>query len=87
MVGNIVAPSHGDLDDKLSLVHMIPRTSEPARHDRHSFTVDITHIAVPRPVGSAGHHEVKTATVQEVLGRAPIGFDQFIEDHRSTWAA
>jgi hypothetical protein len=34
----------------------------------------------------AGLHEVTTATVQEVLGRAPIGFDQFIRDHRSTWA-
>jgi len=34
----------------------------------------------------AGYAEVKTTTVQELLGRAPIGFDQFIRDHRSTWA-
>ena len=34
----------------------------------------------------AGYTEVKTTTVQELLGRAPIGFDQFIKDHRSTWA-
>jgi uncharacterized protein YbjT (DUF2867 family) len=34
----------------------------------------------------AGYTEVKTTTVQELLGRAPIGFDQFIRDHRSTWA-
>jgi hypothetical protein len=66
MVGNIVAASHGDPDDKFSLVHMIPRASEPARHDRHSFSVDITRIAVPRPVGSAGHHEVKTYLAEEL---------------------
>lgn len=34
----------------------------------------------------AGHMEVKTATVQEVLGRPPISFAQFAKDHRSAWA-
>jgi uncharacterized protein YbjT (DUF2867 family) len=34
----------------------------------------------------AGHAEVKTATVQEVLGRPPISFAQFAKDHRSAWA-
>jgi uncharacterized protein YbjT (DUF2867 family) len=34
----------------------------------------------------AGYTEVKTSTVQELLGRAPIGFDQFIKDHRASWA-
>jgi uncharacterized protein YbjT (DUF2867 family) len=34
----------------------------------------------------AGHFEVKTDTVREVLGRAPISFAQFAKDHRSAWA-
>jgi uncharacterized protein YbjT (DUF2867 family) len=34
----------------------------------------------------AGHTEVKTATVQEVLGRPPISFARFAKDHRSAWA-
>jgi uncharacterized protein YbjT (DUF2867 family) len=34
----------------------------------------------------AGYAEVKSPTVQELLGRPPISLDQFIEDHRSTWA-
>jgi uncharacterized protein YbjT (DUF2867 family) len=34
----------------------------------------------------AGYTEVKTGTVQEVLGRPPIGLDQFIKDHRASWA-
>ncbi len=34
----------------------------------------------------AGYTEVQTSTVQELLGRAPVGLDQFIRDHRSTWA-
>ncbi len=34
----------------------------------------------------AGHTEVKTDTVQQVLGRAPIPFTRFVKDHRSVWA-
>jgi len=34
----------------------------------------------------AGATEVKTDTVREVLGRAPIDFATFARDHRSAWA-
>jgi uncharacterized protein YbjT (DUF2867 family) len=34
----------------------------------------------------AGYTEVKSPTVQELLGRPPIGLEQFIKDHRSSWA-
>jgi uncharacterized protein YbjT (DUF2867 family) len=34
----------------------------------------------------AGYTEVKTSTVQEVLGRPPITFVQFVKDHRAAWA-
>ncbi len=34
----------------------------------------------------AGYTEVMTGTVQEVLGRAPIGFAQFAREHRAAWA-
>jgi len=34
----------------------------------------------------AGHTEVKTDTVQQVLGRPPIAFAQFLRDHRAVWA-
>jgi uncharacterized protein YbjT (DUF2867 family) len=34
----------------------------------------------------AGHTEVKTDTVQQVLGRPPIAFAQFVRDHRAAWA-
>jgi uncharacterized protein YbjT (DUF2867 family) len=34
----------------------------------------------------AGHYEVKTDTVRELLGRPPIPFAQFVKEHRETWA-
>jgi uncharacterized protein YbjT (DUF2867 family) len=34
----------------------------------------------------AGHTEVKSETVQQVLGRPPIPFAQFVRDHRAAWA-
>lgn len=33
----------------------------------------------------AGYASTKTDTVETVLGRAPIGFDQFVADHRQVW--
>jgi len=32
-----------------------------------------------------GHAEKTTNTVQEVTGRPPITFRQFVDDHRTTW--
>jgi hypothetical protein len=34
----------------------------------------------------AGHTEVKTDTVQAVLGRPPISFARFVKEHRAAWA-
>jgi len=34
----------------------------------------------------AGQTAVKTETVRQVLGRAPIAFTQFLADHRGAWA-
>jgi uncharacterized protein YbjT (DUF2867 family) len=34
----------------------------------------------------AGWTEVRTETVAQVLGRAPIAFEQFARDHRNAWA-
>jgi len=34
----------------------------------------------------AGQAEVKTDTVQALLGRPPIAFSQFVRDHRAVWA-
>jgi uncharacterized protein YbjT (DUF2867 family) len=34
----------------------------------------------------AGQTEVKTDTVQQVLGRPPIAFAQFVREHRASWA-
>ena len=34
----------------------------------------------------AGHTEVKTDAVQQLLGRPPIAFAQFARDHRAVWA-
>lgn len=34
----------------------------------------------------AGQFAVRTDTVAEVLGRAPIPFAQFVREHRATWA-
>ena len=34
----------------------------------------------------AGHAEEITGTVDSVLGRPPIGFTQFVQDHRAVWS-
>jgi uncharacterized protein YbjT (DUF2867 family) len=48
-----------------------------------SYTELLSHLyAVVR----AGQTEVKTGTVQAVLGRPPIPFARFVKEHRATWA-
>jgi uncharacterized protein YbjT (DUF2867 family) len=48
-----------------------------------SYTELLSHLyAIVR----AGHTAVKTDTVQQVLGRPPISFTQFVKDHRAVWA-
>ena len=48
-----------------------------------SYTELMSHLY---SIVRAGHTAVKTDTVREVLGRAPISFAQFAKEHRAAWA-
>ena len=48
-----------------------------------SYTELLSHLY---SVVRAGQTEVKTDTVRELLGRAPLTFAQFVKEHRATWA-
>ena len=47
------------------------------------FVIDLT-ISLSQSI-RRGHADETTNTVEEVLGRAPIPFQQFVDDHQSAW--